>query len=133
MKMTERVEHMTAAIINRDGEVLVGQLKANDLWEFPGVKIDHIANHKEVLENHIKVTIGVEVEVEEAIYDKVEFETDKVLLKKYLHKAAITGGTEVAGPYKAVRFIPVDLLLDVNWVEEDVPTVRKLLTVGLEG
>ncbi|MDR0920970.1 MAG: hypothetical protein LBM95_01125 [Lactobacillales bacterium] len=113
----------TGVIIHENGEVLVGKLAEGaqyaGFWEFP-------------LADTVRQTMGVEVTKNEAPYDEVIYETDRKTIVKTNYLATIRSGTpKNDATYDAVRWIPVDVLRDVEWTPVDEGTVTKLLIDGL--
>ena len=65
------MQKVTAAVIERDGTVLIGRRKKTDrfggVWEFPGGKIRADETHRRALIREIQEELGVSVRVGECI------------------------------------------------------------------
>jgi 8-oxo-dGTP diphosphatase len=58
---------VVAAVIEREGQVLIGQRRTTDRhalkWEFPGGKVEPLENPKEALRRELREELNIEAEI----------------------------------------------------------------------
>ncbi|GAM09433.1 CTP pyrophosphohydrolase [Geobacter sp. OR-1] len=123
--------HVTCAIIERDGLVLAAQRSAAMSlplkWEFAGGKIDPGESPEECLRRELTEEMGIQIRVGKdlpaATYHYPEF---AVTLHPFVCK--IESGEIVLHEHAAIRWLPPEQLLDLDWAEADLPVIQSYLS-----
>lgn len=123
----------SAAIIRRDGKILIAQRKPDSRleplkWEFPGGKIEFSEDPKECLVREIREEMGFDIAVGD-IFDVVSHnyrkdgETHHVLLLCYL--CDYVGGTPRPLDCHDIRWVKGEEIAGFDFAAADVPVVKK--------
>lgn len=120
---------VTAAVIERDGKILIARRKAGDrfggLWEFPGGKIEAGESPKQCLRRELREELGVEAEVEEFLaasrYDYGDFEVELLAFR-----VALLGEVFRLNDHDEIRWVRPEDLRHYAFPEADAPIVRRL-------
>jgi 8-oxo-dGTP diphosphatase len=126
---------VTAAIIQKDGLVLVAQRKHSswlepDKWEFPGGKLEAGESAEECVVREIREELGLDIEVERLFmvhpftYVKEGVERPIVL---HVFLARWAGGEARCLDCQAFRWIPVEGLMGFSFVAGDRKIVEAFL------
>jgi 8-oxo-dGTP diphosphatase len=129
----KRIE-VVAGLICENGRVLACQRSVNAAfplkWEFPGGKVETGEPHEEALRRELREELQIEVETATKIYD---------------HKHTYTGVSEVSLTFfridkyrgkvenlifKQIAWVEFNKLLEIDFLEGDLPLIKKLATAG---
>jgi 8-oxo-dGTP diphosphatase len=132
----KRIE-VVAGLICENGRVLACQRSVNAAfplkWEFPGGKVETGEPHEEALRRELREELQIEVETATKIYD---------------HKHTYTGVSEVSLTFfridkyrgkvenlifKQIAWVELNKLLEIDFLEGDLPLIKKLATAGAGG
>jgi 8-oxo-dGTP diphosphatase len=121
---------VTAAILIQNDKVFIGQRKAGkqfeNLWEFPGGKLEDGETQPECLAREMREEFGVEVAVRdyfgESIYD---YSHGSIRLVAYL--VDWIGGEMSPVDHQDCRWVAFHDLQSYQFVPADVPFVQKLM------
>ena len=120
---------MVAALIERDGRVLVTQRRADQAqplaWEFPGGKVEAGESPSQALVREIEEELACSIEVG-AIVDVVFFAYDAFDLIMPVYRATIRAGVPVARQVAAVAWVARAELANLAFTPADVPLARRL-------
>lgn len=127
----KRIE-VVAGLICENGRVLVCQRSVNAAfplkWEFPGGKVETGEPHEEALRRELREELRIEVETATKIYE---------------HKHTYTGVSEVSLTFfridkyrgkvknlifKQIAWVEFNKLLEIDFLEGDLPLIEKLAT-----
>jgi 8-oxo-dGTP diphosphatase len=121
---------VSAGIIHRNGQVLVGQRRGADRhpfkWEFPGGKVEHGETPQEALvrelweELQIKATIGTEL----ARYEHDYPSGSRVHLLFFAVPKFI--GEPTGKVFEQIRWVDLHSLPDLDFLDGDFDFVRRL-------
>jgi A/G-specific adenine glycosylase len=126
---------VTAAVIVRDGQVLIAQRPAEGLlgsmWEFPGGKLEPEESLPDCLHREIIEELGAEVAVGErlGVY-RHAYTHFRVTLHAFY--CTLTGGEPRPIQAQAVRWVPVDALGQYPMGKIDRQIAKDLLVVELK-
>ncbi|CAG1016859.1 dihydroneopterin triphosphate diphosphatase [Anaerolineales bacterium] len=123
--------HVTCAIIERDGLVLVAQRSATMSlplkWEFPGGKIDPGETPEECLRRELVEEMGIHVHVGKSLPASMhQYPTFAVTLYPFV--CTIESGEIILHEHAAVTWLPPNELHTLDWAEADVPVIESYLT-----
>lgn len=120
---------VTCAIIIREGEVLVTQRSETMphplKWEFPGGKIKDAESIKEAIMREILEELGILVKVERLL-PSVAHHYGSMAIKLIPLVCELVEGHIILAEHKAYRWVPLDQLDEVDWLEADKGVVRVL-------
>jgi mutator protein MutT len=121
---------VVAAVIERDGEVLVARRKEAGeragLWEFPGGKVEPGEGERAALARELREELGVRVQVGE-LYARVEHVYPDLQVELALYRAQLHQN-EDPRPLTAeeLRWVPRRALPGLPFCEADVPLLTRL-------
>ncbi|MAJ46149.1 MAG: hypothetical protein CBC35_02485 [Planctomycetes bacterium TMED75] len=117
----------TAAVIQREGRILVGLRMKNDsyggYWEFPGGKIEPGENTRECLKRELEEELAIDAEIGEEIC--VVQPTPNFHLT--VHHARIISGEPRLIEHDELRWLTLEELLDLRMLPADKPVVNLLM------
>ncbi|MEE2681093.1 MAG: (deoxy)nucleoside triphosphate pyrophosphohydrolase [Planctomycetota bacterium] len=116
----------TAAVIERDGLILVGLRMKNDtyggLWEFPGGKIDPGEDTRTCLARELEEELGITAEIGDVVC-VVEPNPGFHLT---VHHARIIDGEPRLIEHDELRWVRLDQLDELDMLPADKPVIRTL-------
>ncbi len=121
--------HVACAIIERDGLILAAQRKGGRLalkWEFPGGKIDRDENPETCIKRELVEEMGVEVDVCRTL-DPVTHQYSFFTVTLYPFVCAIRSGNIDLREHAAIKWLPPEELLSLDWAEADIPLIEHYL------
>lgn len=127
------IRQVTAAIIIKNGKVLIAQRAATDRlalkWEFPGGKIEADETPEICLAREIKEELGLDIEVGRLVMTTVfRYETGAIELMAFF--SVIRGGTIKLNVHADARWVFLSNLSDYDFAPADVPIVGKLIEIS---
>jgi 8-oxo-dGTP diphosphatase len=123
------VTEVTCAIILREGDVLVTQRSETMphplKWEFPGGKVKEGESVEECVKREIFEELGVRIKVERLLPSATHtYGSFPIRLIPLVCK--ISEGKVLLTEHKSFRWVPLDRLDEVDWLEADKVLVRTL-------
>ena len=122
--------HVACAIIERDGLVLAAQRKEGMRlalkWEFPGGKIDPGESPETCLKRELIEEMGVEIDLDHPL-DPVTHQYSFFAVTLYPFVCAIRSGDITLHEHAAIRWLPPEELLSLDWAEADIPLIGHYL------
>lgn len=120
---------VTCAIIVEKEHVLVtqrGESMPHALkWEFPGGKVNEGETPQSCIRREIREELGVEIRVDRLLQaTEYRYETHTVKLIPCICK--ILKGSIVLAEHKSYRWVPLNDLGDLEWLDADVEVARML-------
>ena len=121
---------VTAAVIEKDGKILIARRKMGDRfggkWEFPGGKI-HLGEAPEAcLKRELKEEFDIEAEIGEFICSS-KFRYLGMPLELLVYKARHVSGEFKPVDHDEIKWVPPGELRGYDYVKADVAVVEKLL------
>ncbi|MBN1541476.1 (deoxy)nucleoside triphosphate pyrophosphohydrolase [candidate division KSB1 bacterium] len=126
--MHEKMQRVVAAVIVRDGRVLVAQRgdgKMAGKWEFPGGKVmadelPHAALAREIREElSLLIQVGAKI-------DDVPFSINGRRYRLIAYYARPVAGTLLLHEHRMARWVRPDELLDLELAPADIPIAEKV-------
>jgi len=121
----KRVIRVVAAIIRRGNEIFATQRgygAYKDWWEFPGGKIEAGETPEEALVREIKEELDTEIKVE-SFLTTVEYDYPEFYLIMDCFWCSVEHGDLKLLEHEAARWLPLDGLLQVNWLPADIEVI----------
>lgn len=124
-----KITEVTCALIIEDGRVLVTQRSermSHPLkWEFPGGKVKQGETARKCIEREIREELGIEVMVKKRLPSLSHAYPSRVIrLIPFICEQA--GGTLNLAEHSSSRWVPLDRLDEVDWLDADRELVRVL-------
>jgi 8-oxo-dGTP diphosphatase len=123
------VQKVTAAVIERDGKVLVARRKQGDSqegkWEFPGGKLEAGETPEACLKRELREELGIETEVG-AFLCSSRFAYPNMAVELLVYRASYVSGEIELRDHDRVRWAAPITLDEAEFSEADRPVVRKL-------
>ena len=118
---------VVGAAIVRDGRVLAARrtapASAAGRWEFPGGKVEPGETEADSLVREVEEELGVQIRVARWLEGAEEIGERYVLR---VAVASLDGGEPVPTEHDEVRWLAVEQLLDVDWLDADRPFLPAL-------
>ena len=120
---------VTAAVIERDGFVLIARRKKSDyfgsVWEFPGGKIEPGESPEECLRRELREELGIETAIG-ARLGAFHYESEFMDIELLAYQASILSGEPVLNDHEEVRWVRFGDLPDYVFAGPDLPLVKIL-------
>lgn len=120
---------VSAAIIKKDGKILIAQRSRNKLqgfkWEFPGGKVESDETVKESLKREIKEELNIDIEVKEMFGENV-FEYPNGSIKLIAFFAEWMSGDLKLVEHEKVEWVTIGQLKYYDFAPADIPFLEKL-------
>ena len=116
---------VVAAVLLKDKQVLATQRGYGDLqgrWEFPGGKIEPGEVHKVALSREIQEELDVQITVGDFLIT-VEYDYPNFHLIMHAYQCELLGDFHLQ-EHSAARWLNLETLYDVDWLEADLPIVE---------
>jgi len=129
MRPTPTIVQVTAAIIVRDGKILIAQRHPTDrmagLWEFPGGKIEAGETPEACLQRELKEELAIDVRVGKALGISV-YHYDHISIRLMAYQVFWNGGSMRLVSHRDCRWVGPDQLDLYAFTPADLPFVHKL-------
>jgi 8-oxo-dGTP diphosphatase len=128
--MNRTVIKVSAAVIERDGKILVGQRRRNDThalrWEFPGGKVERGETPTQALVRELREELGIEaLMATEIVRYEHRYPKRSSILLIFYRVTEFTGEPQNLA-FEQIAWYPVEQLPKLNFVDGDIDFVRKL-------
>ena len=129
LRFRKRRVLVTAAVIEKEGKVLLAQREQGDRlagkWEFPGGKIEKGETPKDCLAREIREELGIEVRVGEFICSS-RFDYDHASVEVLAYRCKWVGGELQQNAHQALQWVVPEALVEIDLAEADRPIARCL-------
>ena len=126
--MTNLVQ-VTAAIIVRDGNILIAQRHPSDrlagLWEFPGGKIEVGETPEQCLRRELREELQMDAVVGKYLGSSF-YDYDHISIELMVYRTFWRGGPIRLVSHQTCRWVTLDQLADFSFTPADVPFVQRL-------
>jgi 8-oxo-dGTP diphosphatase len=120
---------VTAAILEKDGKILIARRKADDRqagkWEFPGGTLESDETPQDCLEREMQEEFGITVVVGRFFGESV-YHYDHGAIRLMAYRAVWASGKMVLNDHADVRWVPPGQLVEYDFAPADIPLVKKL-------
>lgn len=120
-----KIIEVVAAVLLKDKQVLATQRGYGDLqgrWEFPGGKIEFGEDHKAALSREIQEELDAQITVGDFL-TTVECDYPNFHLIMHAYQCELLGDFHLQ-EHSAARWLNLETLYDVDWLEADLPIVE---------
>lgn len=125
-----KVVNVVAAIIIKNKKILAtkrGYGEFENLWEFPGGKIEKFESAKDALKREIKEELNAEIEIEKFLINiNYDYPTFHLNMDCYI-STLLTNFNLIE--HKEARWISKDELDSIDWIPADVEIVDLLKNI----
>lgn len=126
---TEDLPKVVAAIIERDGKVLVARrrkgIRFGGFWEFPGGKLKDGEDPETGLERELAEELGIQMRVE-GFFCSVPYRAPALSIELLAYRAALVSGELSPTDHDEIRWVEPAGLDESAFTEPDRPVVRYL-------
>lgn len=130
--MRKVVIRVAAAVIERDGQILIGQRKRGDShalkWEFPGGKIEAGEHAIEALIRELREELGIEAVIGPEIARYTHQYPRGALIKLIFYRVTEFTGDPASLCFEQILWDAPGKLPEYDFVEGDLDFVRRLAT-----
>jgi 8-oxo-dGTP diphosphatase len=127
---------VTAAVIDRDGRVLIARRRSGDrfggVWEFPGGKIEPGESPEESLRREIDEELGMAIEIGPCL-GAFPYVSPAWSIELIAFRAVWTSGTMILREHDEVRWVAPGELASYPFAEPDRPIVHLLAGEAPDG
>jgi len=127
------MQKVTAAIIEKEGRVLIGRRKAGDrfggLWEFPGGKLETGEDPREGLRRELREELGVEARIGRFL-GSFPYRSSGLSIELLAFRASIEAGDPALHDHDEILWVPLEALADYPLTEPDKPLAAILAGGG---
>ncbi len=120
---------VTAAIIEKDGKILIARRKADDRqagkWEFPGGTLEAGETPQDCLQREMQEEFGIGVAVGSYFGESVHH-YDHGAIRLMAYWANWETGKMVLNDHEDVRWVSLEQLADYDFAPADIPLVKML-------
>ena len=123
-----RFVHVVAAVIYLNKKIFATQRGYGDYkdwWEFPGGKIEPGETPEDALKREILEELNTKISVERFLA-AVEYDYPEFHLSMDCFWCRIEEGELILLEHEAAKWLPLDDLLQVNWLPADVLVIREI-------
>lgn len=124
------MKRVTAAVLEKDGKILLAQRKRGDAlagkWEFPGGKLEPGETPEACLRRELREEFGVETEIG-AFVCSSEFEYKHARIELLVYRARHVAGEFRLNDHDAIAWVKPGELSGYDLASADIPVVKVLL------
>lgn len=121
---------VVAGVIERDGQILVGQRRAGDRfqfkWEFPGGKIEPDEDPKAALARELLEELGIDAEIGEELARYEHSYPGRTTILLMFYRVTEFAGEPCNNVFESIRWEVRDRLPEYDFLDGDVDFVRRL-------
>ena len=130
------MKKVTAAVIERDGKILIARRKAGDSqagkWEFPGGKLEPGETPEACLKRELQEELGIETEVGE-FFCSSRFVYPHIAVELIVYRTSYVSGEVALHDHDRVKWVSPMALNEIEFSEADRPVVRRLKEEAASG
>lgn len=123
---------VVAAVIERDGRILVCQRAASDShplkWEFPGGKVRPGEHPREALRRELREELGIEAEIAEELARYEWRYVGKPPIELVFYRARLRAGEPQNRVFAEIRWERPERLHALDFLEADRDFIRRLVS-----
>ena len=124
---------VSCAIILKENAVLCGQRSENMShplkWEFPGGKVEENELPEVTLHRELREELNIWVKIIDSLGSFRHRYSDKLEVELLPYVCNLMDGVLSANEHKEIRWVPINILDNLDWVEADIPIMLKFKTL----
>ena len=124
------MKKVTAAILIKDGKILIAKRKADDRqankWEFPGGTVEQNETPQACLKREIQEEFGINVSVGRILGESI-YHYDHGSIKLLAYRVHWKSGKIALNDHADYRWVSAKQLAEYDFAPADLPFVEKLL------
>ncbi len=128
---------MVAGILSRGDRVLACQRRGDGAfpykWEFPGGKVEAGEDEAAALGRELREELDIAVESARKVFRHAHVYPDGTRVELAFFEVRAYGGEPRNRVFRRVAWVPAHELEGLDFLEADLPLIRELRDVGLEG
>lgn len=120
---------VVAAIIQKDNKILAtkrGYGEYENMWEFPGGKIEAGETKESALIREIKEELDADINIDQFIIT-VEYSYPNFHLVMHCYFCTLINGEFNLLEHNEARWLDIDSLWSVDWLQADIEVINKIL------
>ena len=130
MVKSSNLIRVTAAIIEKDGKILIAKRKTGDklfagLWEFPGGKVEEGEIPEECMARELKEELEIEVEVVELITSN-KHKYPHGIFELLAYRVKHISGEMVLNDHEEIKWVTADEMSNYEFPPADLPIIKEL-------
>ena len=122
---------VVAAIIQKDKKILAtkrGYGEYQNMWEFPGGKIEAGETKESALIREIKEELDTEITIDQFVIT-VEYTYPNFHLVMHCYFCTLVNGDFNLLEHNEARWLDIDDIWSVDWLQADVEVINKILEI----
>jgi 8-oxo-dGTP diphosphatase len=128
--------HVTCAIIYQSEKILCTQrsekMKHPLKWEFPGGKVEAGESLEYCLKREIQEELNIIIQIEKALPNNHHKYGKGIEIILHPFLCSFLSGEMRPKEHKELRWLPISNLMELDWVEADLPIVANLMLLYLK-
>jgi 8-oxo-dGTP diphosphatase len=130
--MSRPVIRVVAAVIERDGKILIGQRRKTDShglkWEFPGGKVERGESPVGALARELKEELGIHARIGPAIGRHTHYYPRRATIQLAFYKVSEFSGEPQSIAFESIVWESPEKLTTYDFLDGDVEFVKRLAT-----
>lgn len=131
MKKRTLPQIVTAAIIERDGHILIARRRQGSRfggkWEFPGGKLEKGETPDQCLKRELQEELDIKAEIGDILCSSEYSYTDDFVINLIAYRATIISGVFSLNDHEEIRWVKPRDLVNYDFPEADKPIVDKII------
>ena len=122
---------VVAAIIQKDDKILATQRgygEFENMWEFPGGKIELGETKETALKREIKEELNADVKIDQFI-TTTEYTYPNFHLVMHCYFCSLENGEFNLMEHNEAKWLSLDNLLSVDWLPADIDVINKIIEI----
>jgi 8-oxo-dGTP diphosphatase len=128
--MSRPVIKVVAAVIERDGKILIGQRRKTDShglkWEFPGGKVERGETPVAALARELEEELGIQARIGREISRHMHYYPRRATIQLMFYQVREFGGEPQSIAFESIVWEPPERLTSYDFLDGDLEFVRKL-------
>lgn len=131
MKKKNNPQIVTAAVIEKDGHVLIGKRKRGKRhagkWEFPGGTLEEGETNEQCLKRELLEELAVTAEISDLVCSSMFSYTPDWTIQLMAYRATIISGIFNLNDHDEIRWVKIEDLTNYDFPEADNLVIETLL------
>lgn len=132
MKTKKNPQIVTAAIIEKNGRILIGKRKEGKhhagKWEFPGGTLEEGETLEQCLKRELEEELAVDAQIGELYCIGEHVLTPEWTIRLFAYRVNRISGTLTPKEHEEIKWVRIKELADYEFPEADGPIVEKLIS-----